>query len=335
MKPENLRVLVTGGAGYLGSIVSTELIKRGYHVRVLDSLLYGINPIKNIINNPNFELIEDDIRDMRAVVKSMKDVDTVIHLASLVGEPASKLDPRTTMEINYLASRNLADLAKLYNVRKFIFASTCTVYGAQPSKKLSEKSKVKPIDLYGNTKLLSEKAIFEAFEKPTILRLSTLFGLSKRMRFDLAINLFAAQASNNEKLTIFGGDQYRPFLHVADAAEAFIMAFEKNLSGIYNVVGENVKIEDAAFMVQKEIPVKVEYSKTIVDKRDYIVSGEKFNKEGFSAKRNIIETIKEIHQTFEDGKIKNYKNSIYSNYKSLFESEDIQRKVYTQGPIFK
>jgi len=335
LEAEELRVLVTGGAGYLGSTLVTELIKRGHQVRVLDNLLYGANPIKDIVNNPNFELIEGDIRDMRVVVKCMKDIDTVIHLASLVGEPASKLDSRTTMEINYLASRNLADLAKLYNVRKFIFASTCTVYGAQPAKKLTEKSIVKPVDLYGETKLLSEKAIFKAFQKPTILRLSTLFGLSNRMRFDLAINLFAAQASNNEKLTIYGGDQYRPFLHVSDAAQAFILAFEKNLSGIYNVVGENVKIEDAAFMVQKQIPVKVEYSKTIIDKRDYIVSGEKFNKEGFSAKRNIIETIKEIHKTFEEGKIKNYKNSIYSNYKSLFESEEIQRKVYTQGPIFK
>ncbi len=335
MKNEKLRLLVTGGAGYLGSILVAELIKRGYHVRVLDNLLYGINPIKDIVNNPNFELVEDDIRDMRTVVKCMSDIDAVIHLASLVGEPASKLDSRTTKEINYLASRNLADLAKLYEIKKFIFASTCTVYGAQPAKKLTEKSIVKPVDLYGETKLLSEKAIFEAFKKPTILRLSTLFGLSKRMRFDLAINLFAAQASNNEKLTIFGGDQYRPFLHVKDAAEAFILAIERNLSGIYNVVGENIKIEDAAFMVQKQIPVKVEYSKTIIDKRDYIVSGEKFNKEGFSPKRNIIETIKEIHKTFEEGKIKNYKNSIYSNYKSLFESEEIQRKVYTQGPIFK
>lgn len=335
MSARDSRVLVTGGAGYLGSVLIPELLRRGYRVRVLDNLLYGIEPIKDLLGNPNFELVEEDIRDMRAIVKCMKDVDTVIHLASIVGNQASNLDPRTTMEINYLAARNLAELGQLYDVKKFIFASTCTVYGAQPERLLTERSPVKPIDLYGETKLLSEKAIYEAFSYPVILRLATLFGMSKRMRFDLAINLFAAQALNKEKLTVFGGKQYRPFLHVADAAQAFIHALEKDLAGIYNVVWENVKIEDVAAIVQKHIPVEVEHSDKIIDRRDYLVSGEKLKKEGFSAKKDIEYTLKEIRAAFESGEIKNYKDPIYSNYKALFESEEAQSKVYTQGPIFR
>lgn len=329
-----MKILVTGGAGYLGSVLVRELLRREHHVRVLDNLLYGNGSLKKVIPNPSFELIQGDIRDMRAVVKSLNKFDAVIHLASIVGKAASNLDPRTTIEINYLATRNIAELCKLYEVPKFIFASTCTVYGAQPNQMITERSKVQPIDLYGETKVRSERAIREVFEYPTIFRMGTLFGLSHRMRFDLAINLFIAKALKGEKITVFGGNQTRPFLHVADAAEAFCFALENDLDGTYNVVWDNLTIMDMAKVVQSYLPTDIETTTEIVDKRDYKVSGEKINRLGFRPKRDIAHTVSELMEVFQSGKITDYKLPIYSNHEAIFSSKEIQQKVYTQGLIF-
>ena len=154
------------------------------------------------------------------------------------------------------------------------------------------------------------------------------------MRFDLAINLFLAQAMNKEKITVFGGDQWRPFLHVEDAAEAFCYAVENNMEGTYNVIWKNLTINQMAKTVQKIIKTKIEISKDIVDKRDYKVSGKKLERFGFIPKRNIVYASKEFKKKILDD-VKNYKQDKYSNYKSFFNSKTIQRKVYTQGPIFK
>ncbi len=329
-----MRILLTGGAGYLGSILTRKLLKKGHHVRILDNFLYGKEPVSNIQNNKKLELVKGDIRDLVAVSKSLKNIDTVVHLASIVGTQSSELDPKTSIEINYLATRNIADLCKLYKIKQFIFASTCSVYGAQPSQLISENSDVNPLDSYGQSKFESEKAILQAYDYPTTLRLGTLFGASYRMRFDLAINLFIAQALNKEKITVFGGDQYRPFLHVDDAAEAFSFALENHMEGIYNVIWKNLTINEMAKTVKKLIPTKLQISKEIVDKRDYRVSGKKLEKFGFKAKKDISFATKEFKNKIMND-VKSYKQDKYSNYKSLFNTKSIQRKVYTQGPIFK
>ena len=154
------------------------------------------------------------------------------------------------------------------------------------------------------------------------------------MRFDLAINLFIAQAMNKEKITVFGGNQWRPFLHVDDAAEAFRYALENKMEGTYNVIWKNITINQMANNVKKLIPVKINISKDIVDKRDYRVTGAKLERFGFKAKKDIAYATKEFKSKIID-EVKNYKKEKYSNYKSFFNSKSIQRKVYTQGPIFK
>ena len=329
-----MKILVTGGSGYLGSILTRKLLANGHHVRILDNFLFGKDSIKDIENNKKLEIIEGDIRDLSIVGKSLKKIDSVIHLASIVGTQSAELDPKTSIEINFMATRNIAELCKIYKIKQFIFASTCSVYGAQPDQLIAENSEVNPLDSYGLSKFQSERAILQAFDYPTILRLGTLFGASHRMRFDLAINLFISQAMNKEKITVFGGTQWRPFLHVDDAAEAFSFAVENKMEGIYNVIWKNLTINQMAKDVKKLVPTQIRLSKDIVDKRDYRVTGAKLEKFGFKAKKDISYAVKEFKSKILND-VKNYKQDKYSNYKSFFNSKSIQRKVYTQGPIFK
>ncbi len=329
-----MRILLTGGSGYLGSILTRKLLANGHHVRILDNFLFGKDSIKDIENNKNLEIVEGDIRDLSIVGKSLKKIDSVIHLASIVGTQSAELDPKTSIEINFMATRNIAELCKIYKIKQFIFASTCSVYGAQPDQLIAENSEVNPLDSYGLSKFQSERAILQVYDYPTILRLGTLFGASHRMRFDLAINLFISQAMNKEKITVFGGTQWRPFLHVDDAAEAFSFAVENKMEGIYNVIWKNLTINQMAKDVKKLVPTQIELSKDIVDKRDYRVTGTKLEKFGFKAKKDISYAVKEFKSKILSD-VKNYKQDKYSNYKSFFNSKSIQRKVYTQGPIFK
>ena len=141
-----MRILITGGAGYVGSLLTRKLLLKGYQVRVIDGLWYGKEPIRECINNNNFELVEDDIRNLTSTVRAMKNVDAVIHLASIVGMPASSIEPRTSEEINYLATKNIAELCQLHGIETYIFASTCSVYGSQPNKIINEKSPTSPLD---------------------------------------------------------------------------------------------------------------------------------------------------------------------------------------------
>ena len=328
-----MKILVTGGSGYLGSILTRKLLKKGHTVRILDNFLFGKCSIKEI-KSKKLQVVQGDIRDLVAVSKSLKGIDVVVHLASIVGTQSSELDPKTSIEINYLATRNIADLCKLYKIKQFLFASTCSVYGAQPNRLISENSEVNPLDSYGESKFQSERAILQSYDYPTILRLGTLFGASYRMRFDLAINLFIAQALNKEKITVFGGEQYRPFLHVDDAAEAFSFAIENHMEGIYNVIWKNLTINEMAKTVKRKIPTKLQISRDIVDKRDYRVTGKKLEKFGFKPKKDIAFAIQEFKRRIMSD-VRSYKEDKYNNYKSFFNKRVIQRKVYTQGPIFK
>lgn len=329
-----MRVLLTGGSGYLGSLLTRRLLKKGYDVRILDNFLFGRDSVSAVAGDSRLELVPGDVRDLAAVSRSLKGADVVIHLASIVGTQSSELDPKVSIEINYLATRSLADLCKLYKIRQFVFASTCSVYGAQPDRLITEGSEVNPLDSYGQSKYESERAILQAYDYPTILRLGTLFGASHRMRFDLAINLFLAQALNGERLTVFGGTQWRPFLHAADAADAFAFAVDKGMEGTYNVIWKNLTIRQAAKEVAKNVPAKISLSKDIVDKRDYRVSGAKAAKFGVRPRRDIGHAAREF-RTMIPGDVRQYRLDKYSNYKSFFNSASIQRKIYTRGPIFK
>jgi len=326
-----MHILITGGAGYLGSILSRKLLEKGYKVRVIDNLWYGKESILDCLKNPNFELIQADMRNLIITVKALKDIDAVIHLASIVGMPASSIEPRTSEEINYLATKNIAELCQLHGIETYIFASSCSVYGAQPDKLITEKSPTNPLDYYAQQKFYSERAIGWLNRSPTILRFGTLFGYSPRMRFDLVLNLFVARALNNEKLIVHGGNQYRPFLHVKDAADSIIFSIEKNLTGTLNVVSENMTIKNAAERIQKISGCEFEISTDIEDKRDYRVSAEKLKQFGFVPSKNLEFLFDELKSVFELGQIQDYTLAKYNNYKLLFSSKEMQERVFISG----
>ena len=326
-----MKILVTGGAGYVGSLLSRKLLAKGYQVKVMDSLWYGKQSIAECLTNENFELIQEDVRNLVSTVRAMKDVDAVIHLASIVGMPASSIEPRTSEEINYLATKNIAELCQLHGIETYIFASTCSVYGSQPSKIITEKSRTSPLDYYSKQKFLSERAIGWLNDSPTILRFGTLFGLSPRMRFDLVINLFIAQALKEKEITVFGGNQFRPFLHVEDAADSIIFALEKDLTGTYNVTAQNFTIMDAAKKIKELTNCNIKISNENEDKRNYNVSAEKIKNIGFEPKKDVEFAFNQIKKALEEGTIKNYTEKIFNNYELLFSSKEMQDKVFIQG----
>lgn len=326
-----MRVLVTGGAGYLGSVLSRKLLDNGYKVRVIDALWYGQESISECLKNKNFELINADIRNLMVTIKAMKEVDAVVHLASIVGMPASSIEPRTSEEVNYLATKNIAELCQLHGIETYIFASTCSVYGSQPNSLITEKSSVSPLDFYAKQKFLSERAIGWLNRAPTILRFGTLFGVSPRMRFDLVINLFAVQALTEGKITVFGGEQYRPFLHVDDAADSIMFSLEQNLTGTYNVISENMTILDAAKKISTLTGCKINISHENDDKRNYKVSSKKINQVGFTPSKKIEDIVNNIKELLDKGQLADYQNKIYNNYKFLFSSKEMQEKVFVHG----
>ena len=330
-------VLVTGGAGYLGSHLVELLIKENYKVRILDDLSFGDNALKILKKKYKFDLIKGDIRDLRVVLNSMEGCDAVVHLAGIVGDPASKIDPTQSTEINYLSTKLVADTASYFQIKQFLFASSCSVYGASNSNLLNEKSKLNPVSLYAETKLKSEDILKDNNHlSPTILRAGTLFGYSNRMRFDLVINLFVAQAMIKHQISIEGGNQWRPFVHVKDAASAYLLALEKKpgkSQGTFNLGSDylNHKISEIGTFIQESIPNVTIKNTRNTDQRNYRVSFQKIKKSfGFESKLSILDGIEEIKHAIKSGKIKSWTDPIYYNNKFPLVGKNKNSKYYWQ-----
>jgi nucleoside-diphosphate-sugar epimerase len=327
-------VTVIGGAGYIGSVLVRKLLDKGYSVTVLDALLYGDESIRDLYDHSEFELIEDDLRNVEAVVRALQHAHAVVDLAALVGDPACELDEKLTVEINLAATRMIAAAAKGYGVERFIFASTCSVYGAS-AQVLDEFSELRPVSLYARTKIGSEEMLLslegDRFA-PTILRFGTAYGMSHRPRFDLVVNLFSAQAATQKEITILGGEQWRPFIHVEDAADAIIHVMEVPLGlvagQVFNVGSDdqNLRIRELGEIIQTHIPeVKINQHDEDIDRRDYRVSFSKFREQlDFTTKRTIIDGILEIKNAIDDGRIQDYHEARYSNYKTLSDENHTQ-----------
>ena len=342
-RPEKSKVrnvLVIGGAGYIGSVLVRKLLDQDCVVSVLDALLYGDESIRDLYGQQGFDLIHDDLRNIEAVARALQYADAVVHLGALVGDPACDLDEKLTLEINLAATRMIGEAARGFGVQRFIFASTCSVYGAS-DQILDERSALNPISLYARTKIESEQVLLALNSgrfAPVILRFGTVYGLSPRPRFDLVINLLAAQAVCDKAITIFGGDQWRPFVHVDDAAEAILQCLEAPLPAVkgrvFNVGSEdqNYQIARLGDLVKELIPdVQVIHKSDDMDKRNYRVSFAKVRKHlGFTPRRSVAEGILEIKAAIEDGRISDYRDIRYSNYKTLSEEGNAQLIRHTQ-----
>jgi nucleoside-diphosphate-sugar epimerase len=326
LSKESEAVLVVGGAGYIGSILVRKLLARGRDVRVLDSLVYGDGAIRDVLDHPRLTFIHGDCRNMQDVVGAMKSVRSVIHLAAIVGDPACDHDHKTAREINYAATRMLIEIAKGEGVGQFIFASSCSVYGAA-EELMHETSEVHPLSLYAETKVDSERALLAAATsvfRPTVLRFSTIFGLSPRPRFDLVVNLLTARAKQSGVITIFNGNQWRPFLHVDDVAEAIMRALEApgQLVGgeIFNVGDDrlNYTLAQVAEHIRKAFPgIRVERVDNS-DHRDYRVSFRKIRERiGFGCSKTLDDGILELKNALTSGLVVDYQDPLYSNVRFL------------------
>jgi len=320
-----MKILVTGGAGYLGNVLVRKLLKANHEVMVVDIGTFGYGALEGV----PVQIVKGDIRN----INNLENVDIVMHLASIVGDAACDLDMNGTIDINLKATGNLAKLCKKFD-KKLIYASTCSVYGENPGKMSTENDEtVTPISLYGQTKLKSEKLIKDSGCEYIIMRLGTLYGLSHRMRFDLVINLFAAKAIVGEKLTVFGGEQWRPFCHIDDASNAFVQAINWKSGSVFNIANGNFKIIDIAKEISDNTNSGYEVSRDIEDRRDYIVSIKKIMESGWKPRKTIRDAVVEIQTAYNLGFWKDYKNPIYSNYKLHFQNIEMMKKLYTEGSI--
>lgn len=327
-------VLVIGGAGYIGSALLPRLLEKGYNVRVLDLLLYGIEPIEALMGHPNLEIIQGDFLQMGRVMQAMRGMDAVIHLGAIVGDPACELSPGLTIEVNLIATRMIAEMARCLKAKRMIFASTCSVYGAS-DEVLDERSSLKPVSLYASSKVASEKVLLSLAGtdfSPVILRFGTVYGLSGRTRFDLVVNLMTAKAVKDGKITVYGGDQWRPFVHVDDAALAILMVLEAPLplvwGEIYNVGcnAQNYTIRQVAKIIKTLTPAaEVVYVGMDSDIRNYCVDFSRIQKLiGFTPQWTVEQGVEQVLDAIRGGKISNYQAPQYSNVEHLRGQDIVQ-----------
>lgn len=325
------KVLLIGGAGYIGSALLPKLLQGGYKVRLLDVFLYGREPLGEWANHPNLEISEGDFRQVEKVVSAMRGVGSVIHLGGLVGDPACARDELLTTEINLVATRVIADVAKGEGVKRFVFASTCSVYGASDGM-LDENSQLNPVSLYARSKIASERVLLGARAKgfaPAILRFGTIFGLSGRTRFDLVVNLLSAKAIFDGKITLYGGDQWRPFVHVDDAARAVMNVLESPIDRvdgeIFNIGGDdlNYTLRQVGELIQRTVPTaELLDLGANADRRNYRVDFRKARQVlGFLPKWSLEEGIAQVIEAIRSGRVQDYTQAQYSNVKFLSDEK--------------
>lgn len=307
------KILIVGGAGYVGSAITQLLKLYNYDQTVLDNLIYEDRYLNEI------PFIYGDVRDPE-IYKDLDKYNTIIWLAGIVGDGACAIDPVETRAINVDSVKKLVDNYK----GKIIFPSTCSVYGMN-NELLDESSPTNPLSLYAETKLEAEKYIVQNHNNYIIFRLGTLFGLGdtySRIRLDLVVNVLACRAARGEKLTVYGGQQWRPLLHVKDVATATLQAIDGLIPiGVYNLSMKNYNISELAKKVVEICPgsevelVDIKFE----DARNYRVSSEKIKDAGWAPSYSLEDGIKQIVDTIKQNRIKNVNNSIYSNVAYLKE----------------
>ncbi|HXX44011.1 MAG TPA: NAD(P)-dependent oxidoreductase [Candidatus Acidoferrales bacterium] len=338
-RDEVRNVLVIGGAGYIGSLLVPQLIENGHNVRVLDLLLYGRESIAHFATDPRVEVVQADFRQVDKVVGAMTDIDAVVHLGALVGDSACALNKELTVEINLMATRMIAEVAKGCRVGRLVFASTCSVYGAS-DKMLHERSELNPISLYARSKIASERVLLAMANEhfaPTCLRLATLYGLSRRTRFDLAVNVMTARAVLEGIILIAGGEQSRPFLHVQDAGLAILQTLTAPLAAVrgdvFNVGSskENYTIREVGEIIHQFVPAaKMVINPIAEDRRNYRVNFDKIRETiGFVPQLRIQDGVGEIIEVIRSGKVTDYLNPKYSNAKYL--SDETSPRLHSLG----
>jgi nucleoside-diphosphate-sugar epimerase len=326
-----MNILVTGGAGYLGSVLLPKLLARGHRVKVLDLGYFGLGHLRGL--RPAVDLVREDLRaltrDKNRLSELLDGVDCIIHLAAISNDPSAELNPALTEEVNYRATVALAEAARARGIR-FVFSSSCSVYG-EADGEIDEDGAVAPLTVYAVSKVQSEQALTALATdawRPVILRNGTLFGYSPRMRFDLVVNIFSLYSALHNEIKIFGdGQQWRPFLHVADCARAFVFFAEKPEPQhlIYNIAHENLRVTDIATQFQRINPLlkPVFVPLDDIDRRDYRVSTQRMTDEGFRPRLTVEMGAEEMIEAIISGAITDPESIFYRNAKWLKELSNI------------
>lgn len=295
-----MKIFVTGGCGYKGHVLIPKLLDRDYEVIAFDLQWFGnyLKPHKNL------EIIKGDVRDIESI--SLSGVDCIIHLSSIANDPCGDLDPKLTWEVSALATMQLADKAKRMGIKRFIYASSGSVYGVKEELQVTEDLELKPISEYNKTKMVGERVLLSYQDDMVvqIVRPATVCGLSPRMRLDVSVNLLTMQALAKGKITVFGGDQIRPNIHIEDITDLYLHLIDHpEITGIFNAGFENISIMDIAKLITKYIPVEIEVTPSN-DPRSYRINSDKLLSTGFKPKKKVEDAIREIIEKYHSGELK-------------------------------
>ncbi|MFH1318977.1 MAG: SDR family oxidoreductase [Candidatus Omnitrophota bacterium] len=327
------KVLVTGGAGYVGAVLIPKLLNKGYQVKVLDLYIYGDDTLSGVKDNPNLIEIKGDIRDQDLLKKELAGIDGVVHLACISNDPTFELNPNLSRSINYNAFEPLVQISKDCGVKRFIYASTCSVYGVSNAPEVTEDHPLVPITDYNKYKGLCEPILLR-YQSPdfttVVIRPATVCGYSPRQRFDLTVNILTNHAFHKNKITVFGGSQTRPNIHIEDITDLYCMLLEfpdEKIAGkTFNAGYQNRSIEDIAGIVQTVMkencqdkgPIEI-IKESSDDPRSYRISSKKINQElNFIPKHTIEDAVYDLIEALNQGKLRDSMTDIrYYNIKTM------------------
>lgn len=317
------QVLVTGGAGYVGAVLVPKLLAAGHRVKVLDLYLYGDDVLAD---HPGLEQVKGDLRDRALLERLMPGCDAVIHLACISNDPSFELNPELGKSINYDAFFDLVDVAKAKGVKRFIYASSSSVYGIKETENVTEDLPLEPLTDYSKYKAMCEEVLLDKRAPgfvTLVLRPATVCGYSPRLRLDLAVNILTNHAVNNGKIKVFGGDQKRPNIHIQDMTDLYLKSLEwpdEAIDGkIFNAGYENHTVSQIAHMV-RDVVGEVEIETTPSDDhRSYHISSDKIRRElGFVPQHTIEDAVRDLVEAFRDNRIPDpMSNSRYYNIKTM------------------
>ena len=295
-----MNILITGGCGYVGTVLTETLLSDGHKITVIDTQWFG-NHLKE---HPNLINIKGDIRNIESV--NLEKIDTILHLANIANDPAVELNPTLSWEVNVLAAQQLADKAIRNGVKHFVYASSGSVYGIKDEPQVTEDLSLVPISVYNKTKMVAERVLLSYKDKMQVhcIRPATVCGMSPRMRLDVSVNMLTFQALKNKKITVFGGDQTRPNIHMKDMVRAY-QHFVNNSnieSGCYNAGFENISILQIAEMVKNKLGAEIIVSESN-DPRSYRQNSDKLLNTGFKQEYGVDYAINEIIDAYNDKKL--------------------------------
>jgi nucleoside-diphosphate-sugar epimerase len=295
-----MNILVTGGCGYKGTVLVPKLLKAGHRVTVIDIMWFG----NFLPHHPNLKVLQGDVRFPEQV--PLAGVDAIIHLSSVANDPCGDLDPKLTWEISALATMQLADRAARHGVRQFIYASSGSVYGVKDEPQVTEDLELKPISEYNKTKMVGERVLlsYSGDMAVQIVRPATVCGYSPRMRLDVSVNMLTMQALTRGRITVFGGGQTRPNIHIDDITDLYLFLLERaDVTGVYNAGFENLSILEIAELVRARVPADVVVSPSN-DPRSYRINSDKLLATGFRPKKTVAHAIDELIARYREGVLK-------------------------------